>query len=151
MPRAKRNYKLIRTLACQNWIEGEEDLQKLADTYNVGVRTIEKWKREDGWQNREVTLVELRAKVEQLLLEASIKALEDYVANPTNQEKQSLVLLMKQFQKELSPAKELNAYIIKFLEQVIDFCIEKGFDELREQMQEHGHELCEYLRTRNNG
>ncbi len=151
MPRAKRNYRVIRALAHKAWREGEHDLEKLADSFNLGVRTIEKWKREDDWQSTEVSIVELHARVERLILEAECVALEDYIKDPENKEKQSLVNMIKHHKEQFAPSKELNQYVIKFMQGVVDFAIENGLEGLREQFQEHGREIADFLRVSNNG
>jgi hypothetical protein len=151
MPREKRNYKLIKEQAHSMWRDGEKDLSVIASMYRVSPRTIEKWRREDNWVDAEVTEAQLKQKLDKVMMEASIKAFEDYTENPTDKEKQSLVFLIKHFQKQLSPAKELNNYILMFCEQVVDYFIQQGMDQERELFQANLHGLAEYLRTRNNG
>ncbi|MCB5263001.1 MAG: hypothetical protein M0Q16_07940 [Candidatus Cloacimonetes bacterium] len=151
MARARRNYKVIRALAYKAWREGEHDLEKLANSFHLGVRTLEKWRREDDWQGAEVTIVELQAKAERLILEAECVALEDYINDPENKEKQSLINLIKHHKEQFAPSKELNQYVIKFMQGVVDFAIENGLEVLREQFQEHGREIADHLRVSNNG
>ena len=114
-------------------------------------RTLEKWRREDDWQGAEVTIVELQAKAERLILEAECVALEDYINDPENKEKQSLINLIKHHKEQFAPSKELNQYVIKFMQGVVDFAIENGLEVLREQFQEHGREIADHLRVSNNG
>ncbi len=151
MPREKRDYKVIKALAKDSWRSGERDLQRLATAFDVGIRTIEKWRRDDKWQEAEVSVVELKAKAEKLILEAEIAALEDYIENPKDKEKQSLANMIKNHKEQFAPTKDLNSYIIKFISQVMEFAIENGLDTLRKELQENGRELAEFLRKSNNG
>jgi uncharacterized protein YeeX (DUF496 family) len=80
---------------------------------------------------------------------ALIQALREYAKNPADTAIQSLVSMMKQDQKDRQPSKELNDYIVKFLDQVTDFMIEKGHETLLKQFQAILHDLAEYLRLRN--
>ena len=57
--------------------------------------------------------------------------------------------MMKQDQKDREPSKELNDYIVRFLDQATDFMIEKGYETLLKQFQGIVMDLAEYLRTRN--
>jgi hypothetical protein len=60
-----------------------------------------------------------------------------------------LVSLIKQNQKDSEPSKELNDYIVRFLDQVTDFMIEKGHETLLKQFNGIVIDLAEYLRVRN--
>ncbi len=151
MPREKRNYKLIREQAHNMWSDGEKDLSVIASMYRVSPRTIEKWRREDNWVDAEVTEAELKKRLDKSMIQASIKAFEDYSDNPTDKEKQSLVFLIKHFQKQLDPVKELNNYILLFCEQVVDYFVKEGMDQERELFQANLRDIAEYLRVRNNG
>ena len=82
-------------------------------------------------------------------LKALIQALREYAKNPADTALQSLVSLIKQNQKDSEPSKELNDYIVRFLDQVTDFMIEKGHETLLKQFNGIVIDLAEYLRVRN--
>jgi uncharacterized protein (DUF2164 family) len=151
MPKAKRDYKLIREQAKNAWLNGEKNLENLAKLYHVGLRTLEKYKREDKWADLELSDVHLDQKLERVMKEASIKAFEDYITNPADKEKQSLTNLIKHLEKKLNPTKELNDYILKFLDQLIDYLYEQGMDDVAQAVQANIHDIAEHLRVKNNG
>jgi hypothetical protein len=75
--------------------------------------------------------------------------LREYAKFPADTALQSLVNLIKQDQKDSEPAKELNDYIVRFMDQSTDFMIEKGYETLLKQYQAIVLDLAEYLRQRN--
>jgi uncharacterized protein YeeX (DUF496 family) len=122
---------------------------ELAMIFGVSDITVRKWIKSGKWDelfkeerklDHEITIARKRA---------LIQALREYAKNPADTAIQSLVSMMKQDQKDREPSKELNDYIVRFLDQATDFMIEKGYETLLKQFQGIVMDLAEYLRTRN--
>jgi len=117
--------------------------------FGVSDITVRKWIKGGKWDELFKEENQLDHEIAIARKKALIQALREYAKNPADTAIQSLVSMMKQDQKDRQPSKELNDYIVKFLDQVTDFMIEKGHETLLKQFQSILHDLAEYLRVRN--
>lgn len=149
---AMSNSKAFREkkeMAFEAFIGGKTSPRKLADLVGCSPVTVSKWIAAGKWDQIEGEERKLNRKITVARRKALLTALEAYAKDPKNTALQSLVSILRQEMKRVEPAKELCDYIVKFLDQVTDYMIEKGSDGLRKQFQMHVMDLAEYLRVRN--
>ena len=130
-------------------MNGKTDPLELAVIFGVSAITVRKWIKSGRWDELFKEERKLDHEISLARKKALIQALREYAKNPADTALQSLVSLIKQNQKDSEPSKELNDYIVRFLDQATDFMIEKGHETLLKQFQGIVMDLAEYLRTRN--
>ncbi len=144
-----KEFRIKRDNCKEAYLNGKADPVELAMIFGVSDITVRKWIKSGKWDelfkeerklDHEITIARKRA---------LIQALREYAKNPADTAIQSLVSMMKQDQRDREPSKELNDYIVRFLDQATDFMIEKGPETLLKQFQGIVMDLAEYLRTRN--
>jgi predicted DNA-binding protein YlxM (UPF0122 family) len=142
-------FRQRRAAAMDAYLAGDTDTAALAERFSVSRTTIQKWQKVDRWKEvlREQGALERQADVARQ--RAIVTALTEFAADPKNVALQSLVSLLRNEQRRREPARELNDYIVKFLDQVTDFFLEKGYEGLLKEFQSAVHSLAEYLRVRN--
>jgi hypothetical protein len=149
---AMSNSKAFREkkeMAFEAFISGKTSPKELAELVGCSPVTVSKWIANGKWDKIEGEERRLNRKITVARRKALLTALEEYSKDPKNTALQSLVGILRQEMKREEPAKELCNYIVKFLDQVTDFMIEKGYDGLLKQFQSIVMELAEYLRMRN--
>jgi hypothetical protein len=142
-------FRIKRDNCRDAYLNGKTDPTELAVIFGVSVITVRKWIKSGKWAELFKEERKLDHEISLARKKALIQALREYAKNPADTALQSLVSLIKQNQKDSEPSKELNDYIVKFLDQVTDFMIEKGHETLLKQFQSILHDLAEYLRVRN--
>ena len=144
-----REFRIKRDNCKEAYLNGKTDPTELAVIFGVSDITVRKWIKTGKWDELFKEENQLDHEIAIARKKALIQALREYAKNPADTAIQSLVSMMKQDQKDRQPSKELNDYIVKFLDQVTDFMIEKGHETLLKQFQSILHDLAEYLRVRN--
>ena len=144
-----REFRIKRDNCKEAYLNGKTDPAELAVIFGVSDITVRKWVKSGKWGELFKEENQLDHEIAIARKKALIQALREYAKNPADTAIQSLVSMMKQDQKDRQPSKELNDYIVKFLDQVTDFMIEKGHETLLKQFQSILHDLAEYLRVRN--
>ncbi len=144
-----REFRIKRDNCKEAYLNGKTDPLELAVIFGVSDITVRKWVKSGKWDELFKEENQLDHEIAIARKKALIQALREYAKNPADTAIQSLVSMMKQDQKDRQPSKELNDYIVKFLDQVTDFMIEKGHETLLKQFQSILHDLAEYLRVRN--
>ncbi len=144
-----REFRIKRDNCKEAYLNGKTDPTELAMIFGVSDITVRKWIKGGKWDELFKEENQLDHEIAIARKKALIQALREYAKNPADTAIQSLVSMMKQDQKDRQPSKELNDYIVKFLDQVTDFMIEKGHETLLKQFQSILHDLAEYLRVRN--
>lgn len=142
-------YKLKRQAAQSAFLDGTTDTKVLARMFDVTVTTIQNWVKKGRWREMSKETRGLAQKAETARIKAIIVALEEFAANPRDVNLQALVSLLRNEQNRVKPARELNDYIVKFLDQLTDFCLEKNYGGLLKEIQSILFELSDYLRLRN--
>ena len=142
-------FRIKRDNCKEAYLNGKTDPLELAVIFGVSDITVRKWIKSGKWDELFKEENQLDHEIAIARKKALIQALREYAKNPADTAIQSLVSMMKQDQKDRQPSKELNDYIVKFLDQVTDFMIEKGHETLLKQFQSILHDLAEYLRVRN--
>jgi len=149
---AMSNSKAFREkkeMAFEAFISGKTSPKELAELVGCSPVTIGKWIAAGKWDKIEGEERKLNRKITVARRKALLTALEEYAKDPKNTALQSLVSILRQEMKRDEPAKELCDYIVKFLDQVTDFMIEKGYEGMLKQFQAIVMDLAEYLRVRN--
>lgn len=136
-------------MAFEAYIGGKTDTRELAELVGCSPITVSRWIKAGKWDKIEGEERRLTREISVARKKALITALKEYAKDPKNTALQSLVSIMKQEQKREAPGKELNEYIVKFLDQTTDFMIERGMTSLLKQFQGNIMDLAEYLRQRN--
>ena len=144
-----REFRIKRDNCKEAYLNGKTDPYELAVIFGVSDITVRKWVKSGKWDELFKEENQLDHEIAIARKKALIQALREYAKNPADTAIQSLVSMMKQDQKDRQPSKELNDYIVKFLDQVTDFMIEKGHETLLKQFQSILHDLADYLRVRN--
>jgi uncharacterized protein YjcR len=144
-----REFRIKRDNCKEAYLNGKTDPLELAMIFGVSDITVRKWIKSGKWDELFKEENQLDHEIAIARKKALIQALREYAKNPADTAIQSLVSMMKQDQKDRQPSKELNDYIVRFLDQVTDFMIEKGHETLLKQFQSILHDLAEYLRVRN--
>ena len=144
-----REFRIKRDNCKEAYLNGKTDPLELAVIFGVSDITVRKWVKSGKWDELFKEENQLDHEIVIARKKALIQALREYAKNPADTAIQSLVSMMKQDQKDRQPSKELNDYIVKFLDQVTDFMIEKGHETLLKQFQSILHDLADYLRVRN--
>ena len=144
-----REFRIKRDNCKEAYLNGKTDPLELAVIFGVSDITVRKWVKSGKWDELFKEERQLDHEISIARKKALIQALREYAKNPADTAIQSLVSMMKQDQKDRQPSKELNDYIVKFLDQVTDFMIEKGHETLLKQFQSILHDLADYLRVRN--
>jgi uncharacterized protein YjcR len=144
-----REFRIKRDNCKEAYLNGKTDPTELAVIFGVSDITVRKWVKNGKWDELFKEENQLDHEIAIARKKALIQALREYAKNPADTAIQSLVSMMKQDQKDRQPSKELNDYIVKFLDQVTDFMIEKGHETLLKQFQSILHDLADYLRVRN--
>ncbi len=142
-------FRIKRDNCRQAYLNGKTDPLELAVIFGVSAITVRKWIKSGRWDELFKEEHKLDHEISLARKKALIQALREYAKNPADTALQSLVSLIKQNQKDSEPSKELNDYIVRFLDQATDFMIEKGHETLLKQFQGIVMDLAEYLRTRN--
>ena len=138
-----------KEMAFEAFISGKTSPKELAELVGCSPVTIGKWIAAGKWDKIEGEERKLNRKITVARRKALLTALEEYAKDPKNTALQSLVSILRQEMKRDEPAKELCDYIVKFLDQVTDFMIEKGYEGMLKQFQAIVMDLAEYLRVRN--
>ncbi|MDD3535182.1 MAG: hypothetical protein PHC50_03435 [Candidatus Cloacimonetes bacterium] len=149
MSTQKINYRQARVAAQDAYLAGQTDHRVLAQQFGVAPRTVSNWISRGSWRKMAKEMENLEIRADRARKRAVVKALEEFAADPRNTQLQALVALLRNEAKRLEPAKELNEYIIKFLDQTTDFFLEKGYNGLLKEFQAIIVDLSEYLRIRN--
>ena len=144
-----REFRIKRDNCKEAYLNGKTEPTELAVIFGVSDITVRKWIKSGKWDELFKEENQLDHEIAIARKKALIQALREYAKNPADTAIQSLVSMMKQDQKDRQPSKELNDYIVKFLDQVTDYMIEKGHETLLKQFQSIVIDLAEYLRTRN--
>jgi transposase len=144
-----KEFRIKRENCKDTYLNGKTDTSELAMIFGVSEITIRKWVKSGKWDTLYKEERKLDNDIRAARKKALIQALREYAKNPADTALQSLVNLIKQDQKDSQPAKELNDYIVRFMDQSTDFMIEKGYETLLKQYQAIVMDLAEYLRIRN--
>ncbi|GAB1468231.1 hypothetical protein MASR2M64_09420 [Candidatus Cloacimonadota bacterium] len=144
-----REFRIKRDNCKEAYLNGKTDPLELAVIFGVSDITVRKWVKSGKWDELFKEEHQLDHEIAIARKKALIQALREYAKNPADTAIQSLVSMMKQDQKDRQPSKELNDYIVRFLDQVTDFMIEKGHETMLKQFQSILHDLADYLRVRN--
>jgi len=120
------NYEAKRESCREMFLAGRTVVRELADVLSVTPKTVRKWIREGGWRDELDELETLDAKIRLNIRRALLMALKQYADNPQDTALQSLVSLLKQYQKELEPSKDLIDHMKRFLDWQIDFYHARG-------------------------
>lgn len=140
---------MIKRECKELYLKGERKPEVLMAKSGKSMATIYRWLSQ--WDKLYSNEQKLDEKIKFSMKKALCKGLESYSDDPGNKGLQSLVSLLKQHMQLQEPSKELNQYILKFMDQVITYFIEINDEEMRERFQEHVVDLSEYLRRKNNG
>lgn len=138
-----------KEIAFEAYLGGKTTPKELAEQVGCSTVTISKWIKNGKWDTLQREESNLLRDISVARKRALITALNEYAKKPQDTALQSLVSLIRQEQRKDEPSKELNEYIIRFLDQATDFMIEKGHDSLLRQFQGIVVDLAEYLRLRN--
>ena len=142
-------FRIKRDNSKETFLNGNTDPTELAVIFGVSDITVRKWIKSGKWEDLFKEERKLDHEIGIARKRALIQALREYAKNPADTALQSLVSLIKQNQKDNEPSKELNDYIVRFLDQVTDFMIEKGHETMLKQFQSIVLDLADYLRVRN--
>ncbi len=145
----KKIYAEKRKLAYELYLNGDRDHYSLAEKVGCAPVTIKKWIEKYNWAADDLEYAGFKVQAELARQRAYITALQTFADDPLNFKLQDLVKLLEAEKKRTMPSKELNDYIVVFLDQVTDYLLENDMLTMLKEFQKIIHELSEYLRKRN--
>ena len=146
------NSKIFREkkeLAFEAYLGGKTDPSELAELVGCSPVTVRKWIAAGKWDKLESEERKLLRDISIQQKKAYLVALKEYTKDPQNTALQSLVSFIKQQQNKEVPSRELNDYIVKFLDQVVDYMTNNNLTTLLKQFQANLLDIAEYLRVIN--
>ncbi|PKN79124.1 MAG: hypothetical protein CVU48_06180 [Candidatus Cloacimonetes bacterium HGW-Cloacimonetes-1] len=144
-----KEFRIKKDNCKEAYLNGKTNIDELAVIFGISEITVRKWIKSGNWNSLFKEERKLDHEIKVARKRALIQALREYAKNPADTALQSLVSLIKQNQKDDEPARELNDYIVKFMDQTTDFMVEKGYETLLKQFQGIVLDLADYLRIRN--
>jgi len=141
----------VREIAKNLYVGGNSDIKDIAIKTKVPFQTVYRWHKQDNWAALAKDEQLLDAQIKENVKRALVVGLQTFIADPKNTELKSVIAMLKDFNQAQEPSKELNHYIITFMDQLISYFHEKNLNELANQIQQHTHDLAEWLRVKNNG
>jgi len=144
-----KEFRIKKDNCKEAYLNGKTNINELAIIFGVAEITVHKWIKSGKWDSLFKEDRKLDHEIKVARKRALIQALREYAKNPADTAMQSLVSLIKQDQKDSEPSKELNDYIVRFMDQSTDYMIEKSYETLLKQYQAIVLDLAEYLRQRN--
>lgn len=146
------NSKIFREkkeLAFEAYLGGRTDPRELAELVGCSPVTVRKWIAANNWDKMESEERKLMRDISIQQKKAYLVALKEYAKDPKNTALQSLVSFIKQQQNKEVPSRELNDYIVKFLDQVVDYMTNNNLTTLLKLFQTNLMDIAEYLRVIN--
>jgi transposase len=146
------NSKIFREkkeLAFEAYLGGRTDPRELAELVGCSPVTVRKWIAANNWDKMESEERKLMRDISIQQKKAYLVALKEYAKDPKNTALQSLVSFIKQQQNKEVPSRELNDYIVKFLDQVVDYMANNNLTTLLKLFQANLMDIAEYLRVIN--
>jgi sulfite reductase alpha subunit-like flavoprotein len=146
------NSKIFREkkeLAFEAYLGGRTDPRELAELVGCSPVTVRKWIAANNWDKMESEERKLMRDISIQQKKAYLVALKEYAKDPKNTALQSLVSFIKQQQNKEVPSRELNDYIVKFLDQVVDYMTNNNLTTLLKLFQANLMDIAEYLRVIN--
>ena len=146
-----REYKLKRESAKKLYLKGETDISALSRIYTVAEKTIRNWIKQGNWEEELDEISGLEAEIRTAVKKALIKALKEYARAPQDTALQSLVSLLRLYNKNMEPSRDFIEHMKRFLDWLVDFYLAANDDETaraiqREILGEKG--IVEYFRRR---
>ena len=146
-----REYKIKRESAKKLYLKGETNAVTLAKIYGVTDKTVRNWIRTGKWEAEFDEISGLEDEIKIAVKKALIKALKEYARAPQDTALQSLVSLLRQYNKDIEPTRDFIEYMKKFLDWLVDFFLTRNDDDIARAIQkeilgEAG--LVEYFRKR---
>ena len=135
--------------AFKAYIGGKTDPKEIALLVGCSHVTVQKWIKQGKWDKLQSEDRKLDRRIAVARRKALLTALEEYAKDPKSTALQSLVSILRSEMKKDGDAKEINEYIVTFLDQTTDFFLERGLNGLLKDFQAVLTDLAEYLRKRN--
>ena len=120
------DYKAKKESCREMYMSGRTNTNELADVFSVTPKTIRNWIKKDGWKEQYNEIENLTEQIKISISRTLLVALRQYGKNPEDTALQSLVSLLKQYQKANEPEKDLIENMKRFLDWQIDFYHAKG-------------------------
>lgn len=127
---------------------GITDVKVIARNVGVKPATVSKWIKVGGWVTKDEAVKDTQEKILSAADDVLLKAFERFSDDPLNKDLQSLNSMFKTYLERSKPDKKLLEYIIRFQEDVIEFCMQTGNDVLRKHYQEILINFSEFLRKK---
>jgi hypothetical protein len=141
-------YRKARKEAKELYESGVTDVDVLARRCDVKPNTVKRWIAKGKWQTYAERTAQIQQEIEDAADECLLKALEEFKKDPANKDLQSLNSMLKSYLERRKPDRKLLEYIIRFVEDVVEFAIATNNDQLRTVYQENIAELSDFLRKK---
>ncbi|MCD4828207.1 MAG: hypothetical protein K8R90_02090 [Candidatus Cloacimonetes bacterium] len=129
------DYRAKRESCREMYMAGRTNTRELAAVFSVTSKTIRKWIKDGGWEGQLSELETLDEQIRLSIRRALLIALRQYAESPQDTALQSLVSLLKQYQKVHEPEKDLIENMKRFLDWQVDFYHAKGDEETAKAIQ----------------
>jgi len=146
-----KEYRHKRESSKRLYLKGETDVAALARMFEVAEKSVRKWIRSGKWDEVFDEVRHLEEEIDIAVKRALIRALKEYAQAPQDTALQSLVSLLRQYNKNAEPTRDFIDHMKRFLDWLVDFYHARN-DEVtakaiqREILGEDG--IVEYFRNR---
>ncbi len=146
-----KEYRHKRESSKRLYLKGETDVAALARMFEVAEKTVRNWIRSGKWDEEFDEVRHLEEEIDIAVKRALIRALKEYAQAPQDTALQSLVSLLRQYNKNAEPTRDFIDHMKRFLDWLVDFYHARN-DEVtakaiqREILGEDG--IVEYFRNR---
>jgi len=141
-------YRNAKKIGRELYESGITDVKLIARNVGVEPRTVSRWIKKESWNTKNEEIKDLQKKIEKAADQLLFVAMQEYTKDPANKDLQSLRGLLREYMERKKPDKRLLEHIIKFQEDVIEFCMQTGNDVLRKHYQASLLDLSEFLREK---
>ncbi len=146
-----KEYRRKRESAKRLYLKGETDVAALARMFEVADKTVRNWIRKGKWDDEYDEVHHIEEEIDIAVKRALIRALREYAEVPQDTALQSLVSLLRQYNKNAEPTRDFIEHMKRFLDWLVDFYHARNDEATakaiqREILGEDG--IVEYLRKR---
>ena len=146
-----KEYRRKRESAKRLYLKGETDIAALARMFEVADKTVRNWIRKGKWDDEYDEVRHIEEEIDIAVKRALIRALREYAEVPQDTALQSLVSLLRQYNKNAEPTRDFIEHMKRFLDWLVDFYHARGDEDTAKAIQREilGDEgIVEYFRKR---
>ena len=132
----------------QMYVEMEKSLDEIAGVMGVHIKTLQRWKLDDEWEDKKHEVHTIERQIDINLRKAINAGLKEVAKDPKNADIQSLNSMLKQYKENHKPTLSYKENMMKFIDKTVDFFLEKNMNEIANAFKSYTVELAEYIMGR---